>query len=502
MAGLLKSGALADVTILLIDEDSVETELPAHAAILASASEPMAALFGGEAFAEARERVVRMQEFPASVTRQLLHFCYAGTVELTPIGCVPVLAAADMYGVEGLRNLCVEFLRGHLDVNRACELLEVGRQYSCDELVEDCEALILRKAAAVFSSEDADEWDRGGVCALSQESLLSLLRRDELQLEEELILDAVLRWGRYRLCTGQAAAAAATAERRGEAEEGKEEAGQAGQLSELGRLLQPLLQEVRLSQLPPSVLYSVVAPLRLVSHVRLRTALFAQLARLSGGSWFDADKLPVARKLLPRPRSRRQKWNVRLSSDLIKFDADVAVKLRSSRRRAVIGYAITTGQHYVQVRLQRTTARYIMVGVAALNSVSSRMPPMDSTALAMTAASGDGGERRGSSADVHKCACWVFNCRDGCKRAAGQSAAYARAVEQGSAVGMLLDSDKGTLQFFVDGSLVGTAFTELKAADVGPLWFIVDLMDNGDAVRLEGDARRPLYGGSAVAVGV
>ncbi|KAJ8678616.1 hypothetical protein QAD02_014403 [Eretmocerus hayati] len=95
-------------------------EVGAHRAVLACRSPVFEAMFGHEMI-ERREGVVRMPDLSPHVLRAMLRFVYTGELHLTHGNeterCHPaeLLAAADKYAIEGLKEVCEKMLLEELD---------------------------------------------------------------------------------------------------------------------------------------------------------------------------------------------------------------------------------------------------------------------------------------------------------------------------------------------------------------------------------------------------
>jgi hypothetical protein len=72
--------------------------------------------------------VVRDVDF--DTMHKIVEFIYKGRVELNESCVVDVLRAADIYGLDALKNKCEVFLGDSLDLDNIAKLLEIANIYS------------------------------------------------------------------------------------------------------------------------------------------------------------------------------------------------------------------------------------------------------------------------------------------------------------------------------------------------------------------------------------
>ena len=65
---------------------------------------------------------VRITDFTADVIENLLFFMYNDTVDKKSINC-HLLKAANKYLMDGLKNICSEYLSANLNLENALELM-------------------------------------------------------------------------------------------------------------------------------------------------------------------------------------------------------------------------------------------------------------------------------------------------------------------------------------------------------------------------------------------
>ncbi|CAM0942757.1 unnamed protein product [Alopecurus aequalis] len=140
LAELLRTEKGADVVF----EVGGET-VAAHRCVLAARSSVFSAeLFGPMMEGNADSVVVRIQDMDAEVFKALLHFVYTGSLPETPrnededVTYQHPLVAADRYGIERLKLICVDKLCEYINVGSAAIILALAEQHHCEGLKKAC----------------------------------------------------------------------------------------------------------------------------------------------------------------------------------------------------------------------------------------------------------------------------------------------------------------------------------------------------------------------------
>ncbi|KAM0823917.1 hypothetical protein ACQ4PT_070553 [Festuca glaucescens] len=163
-AQLLQSEIGADVTFFVSGES-----FAAHKPILAARSPVFMAEFFGD-MNEKCSQNVEIEDMEAAVFKALLQFIYTDTVaefgrqdeadeeaiytntvpefgqkeEVVTVMAQHLLAAADRYGLDRLKLICVGELSGGINVDTAATTLALAEQHNCPELKERCVEFIIR----------------------------------------------------------------------------------------------------------------------------------------------------------------------------------------------------------------------------------------------------------------------------------------------------------------------------------------------------------------------
>ncbi|GJN04906.1 hypothetical protein PR202_ga22487 [Eleusine coracana subsp. coracana] len=142
---LLSGGHGADVTFEVAGET-----FPAHRYILAARSPVfMAELFGS--MEEKMATCVRIADMEARVFKALLHFIYTDLLPDIAEGDMMVVAqhllvASDRYGMERMRLVCEEKLRGYIDASTVGVTLALAEQHGCVALKKACFQFLMSRS--------------------------------------------------------------------------------------------------------------------------------------------------------------------------------------------------------------------------------------------------------------------------------------------------------------------------------------------------------------------
>ncbi|XP_046984158.1 integumentary mucin C.1-like [Schistocerca americana] len=128
LGDLLDAGDCAVVTLTAGD-----TRLLAHRAVLADRSPVFAAMFAHDTL-EASSGAVRIPDVGGPVLRQLVSYLYTLQAPQLPGAAPQLLAAADKYGVSGLKAECERQVAAQLTVETAAAAAVLAVRHSCSDL--------------------------------------------------------------------------------------------------------------------------------------------------------------------------------------------------------------------------------------------------------------------------------------------------------------------------------------------------------------------------------
>ncbi|TTB70983.1 Actin-binding protein IPP [Bagarius yarrelli] len=157
-----------------------------HRLVLAASGPYFSALFNS-AMSEAREEEVHTAGVEADVFESLLEFIYTGCVEVTVENVQDLMMAADMLQLGELVLICGEFLRSHMEPNNCVGIYQFLEQIGYSELLEFTQNYIHAHFLQVCEGEEFP--------SLTKDQLASLLRSEELRIEDEYqVFTAAMSW--------------------------------------------------------------------------------------------------------------------------------------------------------------------------------------------------------------------------------------------------------------------------------------------------------------------
>ena len=183
-AFLFNNSLMSDITFVLTDPDGTQVRVPAHKLVLAISSPVFEAMFYGELAEKTRE--IELPDTERPYLLEFLRFLYCDEVHLTANNVFHVLYVAKKYIVPTLETKCRVFLQENIDVNNACQILEEARRFQETALEQRYWEIIDESTSECVNS------DR--VLTLSHDTLVALLKRDTLMIDEIELFEVVKRW--------------------------------------------------------------------------------------------------------------------------------------------------------------------------------------------------------------------------------------------------------------------------------------------------------------------
>ncbi|KAF2071666.1 hypothetical protein CYY_007020 [Polysphondylium violaceum] len=129
--------------------------------------------------------------FPKNIFYSILKFMYSGNIEMEPTEILDVLASADYYQLDDLKEFCGWYslkvsILGESDLD-ICRVLCAAEQYGLDKIKSLCLDYISQHSMDILLS--SPNWH-----LLSEENLISILDQDNLRVPEVEIFDSLVRW--------------------------------------------------------------------------------------------------------------------------------------------------------------------------------------------------------------------------------------------------------------------------------------------------------------------
>ncbi|XP_016117326.1 kelch-like protein 35 [Sinocyclocheilus grahami] len=180
-----RSGTFTDV-VLQVDG----CEFPCHRATLCASSLYFRSMFNSSGFQENRQPVVKLQGICSTAMDSLLDFMYEGRLKLDEENVESVFQAADRLDVPVLSKACVQFLQERVSHSNCLGLMDFASMYVLQPLREQCQTLLYQDFQQVLRYDE--------FLGLPKARVLELLACDCLQVTEEVLVTAALRWVHHR----------------------------------------------------------------------------------------------------------------------------------------------------------------------------------------------------------------------------------------------------------------------------------------------------------------
>lgn len=133
-------------------------------------------------------KTVKLQGISKEIMNELISYAYMRQVTVTSYNVEELLVTADYFRIEGIAEVCCEFLRSQLNPKNCISIMQFARKYFCNKLANEAEIYLLRHfpEVAVESQE---------ILNISLDDFKCITNHDELNVKsEETVWEAVLRW--------------------------------------------------------------------------------------------------------------------------------------------------------------------------------------------------------------------------------------------------------------------------------------------------------------------
>ncbi|XP_059143058.1 BTB/POZ domain-containing protein 19-like [Physella acuta] len=183
MKKLINNTEFSDIKFLI---GPSRKQIHAHRCILSARCAVFKAMFAEKPTAGDKEIPFVLSDMAPDIFLTMLEYIYTNCVTLSPKSALDVLATSLEYGLDGLRDLCVDYLENKLSVSNACDVMQAAVTYNQNDLKEKALDFIEDNTEEVFKSKSFQE--------ISEDTLVSILRSNRLNMDEVDLYKAVKEW--------------------------------------------------------------------------------------------------------------------------------------------------------------------------------------------------------------------------------------------------------------------------------------------------------------------
>ena len=165
-----------------------------HRLVLAVQSEVMATMLYGR-MKEGSSSEIFISQYKPVPFELFLRFLYTGSIEVESSLVPQVAIIADYYNVAELRDECLDWMKANVSPNNVCSFLVFADNFS-EDLRKKCYDFLFEKVTLVINSSSFLE-------CLSERHLRLILQRDQLELQEIELFEALRRWLAFDECRSE-----------------------------------------------------------------------------------------------------------------------------------------------------------------------------------------------------------------------------------------------------------------------------------------------------------
>ena len=192
VAAALALNSSMNVTFVVGPE---EMEFRSNRMLLTAISDVFKAMLFGPMQESSNDAVIKIDDVSASGFQSVLHYAHCADPQITVTNVVAVKSVCRKYQITTLSSLCDQYFDSCIGIQTVCKLLNEAITQRLDEYVQVC----LCKLRTTIADRSPEEQALGivqsaGFMELRVDSMSILLQSDYLNIKEEKLWDAVLKW--------------------------------------------------------------------------------------------------------------------------------------------------------------------------------------------------------------------------------------------------------------------------------------------------------------------
>ncbi|KAG8192305.1 hypothetical protein JTE90_002127 [Oedothorax gibbosus] len=143
------SQMFSDFTLKVGDE-----ELKVHKLILCARSSVFNSTMLNCDMKENRTNCLEITDFDPSIVKTMIHYIYCGKVQdFSPELSIKLYSIADKYNLQDLKNICVEYILGNINIDNVCDVLTSGELHDEPQFKTAARDFICTNAVAIQETE-------------------------------------------------------------------------------------------------------------------------------------------------------------------------------------------------------------------------------------------------------------------------------------------------------------------------------------------------------------
>lgn len=187
---MYNNSLMSDVSFIVKDNATGnKASIPAHKYVLSIGSPVFFRMFYGE-LAE-KSGLVELVDADSESLLEILRFLYSDECKLTARCVLRVMYLAEKYMVNGLLEICADFLMNEIDADNVFEVLTQCENFrDTEKLQQRCWNIVDLQTRQCLQAKNFME--------ISQGMLNDLVRRDTLNIDEQELFEAILTWAEVK----------------------------------------------------------------------------------------------------------------------------------------------------------------------------------------------------------------------------------------------------------------------------------------------------------------
>ena len=196
LLNLFNDDESCDVTFI-VGKD--RKEIKVHRVLLASVSPVFKAMLFGNMKESEPGAEVEIVDIDASAFESVIKYAYCNDPVLTADNFMPILYICDKYQISSMKRMCDRHFDELLTSQNICTLLDQLISFNLSSWIKKIETLLSKKRRNLKASEILES---SGFRSMSAKAMVIFLQSDGLNIKEEDLWEAVVKWAEHKAFDG------------------------------------------------------------------------------------------------------------------------------------------------------------------------------------------------------------------------------------------------------------------------------------------------------------